>query len=144
MTSKKLFQLSLSLFYSSEVLSVAPACKALSSSRSCWLLWNIIVWWRQLFLLVSTEQQQQDIRNCLSTNDLTLGYQTSDSASSSKFHNLALLVVLVSRSSNFHHWPLLCGASVALGWLSGFKFCHPIVRSLVVTHQWLSRTPPHW
>ena len=41
------------------------------------------------------------------------GYQTSDSASSSKFHHLALLallallVALVSRSSNFHHWPLL-------------------------------------
>ena len=38
------------------------------------------------------------------------GYQTSDSASSSKFHHLALLallVALVSHSSNFHHWPLL-------------------------------------
>ena len=37
-------------------------------------------------------------------------YQTSDSPSSSKFHHLALLtllVALVSRSSNFHHWPLL-------------------------------------
>ena len=41
------------------------------------------------------------------TNDLTLGCQTSDSASSSKFHHLALLVALVSRSPNFHHWPLL-------------------------------------
>ena len=40
---------------------------------------------------------------------LTLGCQTSDSASSSKFYHLALLVelVLVSHSSNFHHWPLL-------------------------------------
>ena len=37
-------------------------------------------------------------------------------------------MALVSHSSNFHHWPLL--ASVALGWLSWFKFCHPIVRSL--------------
>ena len=39
-----------------------------------------------------------------------LGWQTSDSASSSKFHHLALLallVALVSSSSNFHHWPLL-------------------------------------
>ena len=35
------------------------------------------------------------------------GYQTSDSAS-----NCALLVALVSHSSNFH---LACGASVALG-----------------------------
>ena len=35
------------------------------------------------------------------------GYQTSDSASSSKFHHLALLVALVSHSLNFHHWPLL-------------------------------------
>ena len=45
-----------------------------------------------------------------STNDLTLGYQKSDSASSSKFHHLALfalLVALVSCSSNFHHLPLL-------------------------------------
>ena len=41
-----------------------------------------------------------------STNDLTLGYQKSDSASSSKFHHLAVLVllmVLVLRISNFHH-----------------------------------------
>ena len=28
---------------------------------------------------------------------------------------------------------LACGASVALGWLSWFKFCHPILRSLVAT-----------
>ena len=38
------------------------------------------------------------------------GCQTSNSASSSKFHHLALLallVALVSQSSNFHHWPLL-------------------------------------
>ena len=55
----------------------------------------------------------------VSINDLTLGYQTRDSASSSKFHHLALLVVLVSHSSNFHHWPLLALLvvlySVALG-----------------------------
>ena len=41
---------------------------------------------------------------------IILGYQTSNSASSSKFHHLAklaLLVALVSHSSNFHHWPLL-------------------------------------
>ena len=37
----------------------------------------------------------------------TWGYQTCDSASSSKFHHLASHVVLVSHSSNFHHWPLL-------------------------------------
>ena len=35
------------------------------------------------------------------------GCQTSNSASSSKFHFLVLLVALVSHSSNFHHWPLL-------------------------------------
>ena len=40
-------------------------------------------------------------------NDLTLGCQTSHSASSSNFHHWALLVALVSHSSNFHHWPLL-------------------------------------
>ena len=45
------------------------------------------------------------------------GYQTSDSASSSNFHHLALL-----------------SASVPLGWLSRFNFCHPIVRSLGVVH----------
>ena len=39
-----------------------------------------------------------------------LGHSTSDSASSSKFHHLpllALLVALVSHSSKFHYWPLL-------------------------------------
>ena len=35
------------------------------------------------------------------------GYQTSDSASSSKFHHLDFLVALVSQNSNFHYWPLL-------------------------------------
>ena len=40
-------------------------------------------------------------------NDLTLGYSTSDSVSSPKFDHLALLVALVSFSSNFHHWSLL-------------------------------------
>ena len=34
------------------------------------------------------------------TNDHTIGYSTSDSASSSKFHHLALLVALVLHSSN--------------------------------------------
>ena len=45
--------------------------------------------------------------DCVQFNYLTLGYQTSDSASSSKFHYLALLVALVSYSSNFQHWLLL-------------------------------------
>ena len=36
-----------------------------------------------------------------------VGYQTSDSASISKLHHLALLRAQVSSSSNFHHWPLL-------------------------------------
>ena len=43
-------------------------------------------------------------------NDLTLGCQISHSASSSKFHHLALLallVALVSNSSNYHHYALL-------------------------------------
>ena len=41
------------------------------------------------------------------SNDLTLGCQSSDSASSSKLnHLLAMLVALVSHSSNFYHWPL--------------------------------------
>ena len=43
-------------------------------------------------------------------NDHNIGYSNSDSPSSSKFHHLALLfllVALVLSSSNFHHWPLL-------------------------------------
>ena len=50
-------------------------------------------------------------------NDLN---RISYSTNSSKFHHLALLallVALVSHSSNLHHWPLL----VALGWLSGLR-----------------------
>ena len=43
------------------------------------------------------------VSECLQCNDLTLGYQNSDSASSSKFHHMALLEVLVLHSSNFHH-----------------------------------------
>ena len=35
------------------------------------------------------------------------GYQIINSPCSSKFRHLALLVTLVSHSSNFHHWPLL-------------------------------------
>ena len=35
------------------------------------------------------------------------GYQTSDSVSSLKLNHIALLVALVSCSSNFHHWLLL-------------------------------------
>ena len=35
------------------------------------------------------------------------GYQIINSACSSKFRHLALLVVLVSPILNFHHWPLL-------------------------------------
>ena len=46
-------------------------------------------------------------------NDLTIGCQTSDSASSSKFHHFALLVALVSHNSNVHHWPLLDVALVS-------------------------------
>ena len=46
----------------------------------------------------------------ISPNDLSLGCQTSNSASSSIFHHMALLaflVVLVLHSSNFQHWPLI-------------------------------------
>ena len=45
-------------------------------------------------------------------SDHNIGYQTSDSVSSLKFHNLALFLTLA----------LACGASVALEWLS----CLPI------------------
>ena len=44
------------------------------------------------------------------------GYQTSDSASTSKFLPVAFVC-------------LSCGVSVTLEWLSKFKFCHSIVRS---------------
>ena len=71
---------------------------------------------------------------CLDVKDLTLGYQTSNSASSSKFHHLALLVALVLCSSNFHHLPLL-PLLVALvlhyGDSADLNFYHPIVRSLL-------------
>ena len=43
------------------------------------------------------------------------GYLTIDSASSSKFHHLTLLVVLVSHSSPLALACHACGASVALG-----------------------------
>ena len=62
------------------------------------------------------------------------GYQSSDSASSSKFHHLALLVALVLHSSNFHHWPLFVVLVLPSGWLIGFTFCHPILRSLDWEH----------
>ena len=53
-----------------------------------------------------------------------LGYQNSNSASSSKFHYLAFLALLVALmlcSSNFHHWPLLAllmALLLSLGWHS--------------------------
>ena len=64
--------------------------------------------------------------------------QNSDSASSSIFHQLALfalLMVLVSHSSPLS---LACGASVAVGWLSGFIFCHPI------NDHWLKLSTRYW
>ena len=56
-------------------------------------------------------------------NDLTLGYQTSDSAISSKFHHLALLAMLlalVSHTSNFHNWALL--VTLVLHWCDSADF----------------------
>ena len=47
--------------------------------------------------------RQRSLQHFLRINDLTLGCHTSDSASSSKFYHLALLVALVSCSSNFHY-----------------------------------------
>ena len=61
--------------------------------------------------------------------------QTSNSASSSKFHHLALLALiaaLVSYSSNFYHWPLLALLfALVLHLGDSASFCHPIVRSLI-------------
>ena len=68
--------------------------------------------------------------NTATTNDLTLGYQTSDSVSSSNFHHLALLLMLVLHSSNFHHRPLLAllvALVLHLGDSANFNFSHPIV-----------------
>ena len=55
-------------------------------------------------------RQSGEILNYSQPNDHTLGYQTSNSASSSKFHYFALLfllVALLSHSSKFHHLALL-------------------------------------
>ena len=43
------------------------------------------------------------------------------------YQNIKLVTPQVVQ--NLTTWPCLC-TSVALGWLSGLKFCHPIVRSL--------------
>ena len=64
-------------------------------------------------------------------NDLTLGYSTRDSGSSSKFHHLAFAC-------------LACGTSVALGWLSRFLICYPIVRSLCKTNPFLNLEFSGW
>ena len=53
------------------------------------------------------ERSSEDVLCWVRINDHIIGCQTSDSGSNSKFHHLALLVALVSHSSNFHHWPLL-------------------------------------
>ena len=64
-------------------------------------------------------------------------YQTSDSASSSKFHYLALLallVVLVSFSSNFHHWPLLALLVALVSYSSNFHHCLLALLVALVMH----------
>ena len=88
-----------------------------------WMINNFKIW-RFTFCLAggkpSTWIDWQDRSRWFSfsvLNPMILpGYQTSDSASSSEFSSLGLAC-------------LACGARVALGWLSVFKFCHPIVRS---------------
>ena len=60
--------------------------------------------------IVTLTNTTRDPGRCAQVNDHLVGYGTSHSASSSTFHHLALLVLLValvSCSSNFHHWPLL-------------------------------------
>ena len=55
---------------------------------------------------ISTVSQSLEQVNMLRSMILP-EYQTSNSAHSSKFHHLALLVALVLCSSNFYHCPLL-------------------------------------
>ena len=64
-----------------------------------WSWWHLTTWCR-----VSITPRQWSY----------LGYQNSDSISSSKLHHMSLLVALVSHSSNFHHWHLcaLCCITV--------------------------------
>ena len=62
-----------------------------------------------VILIIPSFINSQNISNIIQhlQSMILPGYQTSDSASSDKFQHLALLVVLVSCSSNFYHWPLL-------------------------------------
>ena len=60
----------------------------------------------QTVLFISSSSLRVNLQQVSDNQGSYLGYQTSDSASSSKFPYLALLVALVSHSSNFHNWPL--------------------------------------
>ena len=57
-----------------------------------------------------TKEFLLQLGKCESDPMILPGCQTSNSASSTNFHHLALLallVALVSHILNFHHWPLL-------------------------------------
>ena len=91
----------------------------------------------------SYEYATSDNVNC-SDSMILPGYQTIDSASISKFQHLASLasgasVTYFKFSPLAFAW-LACGASVALGRLSGFQYYLPIVWSLVLTESILHDT----
>ena len=69
------------------------------------------------------------------SSDLSLGCQTSDSVVVQNFTTWPCLAYLWHQCHIVHIFTtcLACGASVAVGWLSRFRFCHPIVRSLVLS-----------
>ena len=68
--------------------------------------------------IVTLTNTTRDPGHCAQVNDHLVGYGTSHSASSSKYHHLALLVALVFKFSSLALACLACGASVTLGWLS--------------------------
>ena len=68
----------------------------------------------QMDQVTKTQAKADSVNNFVirpvSANDHTIGYKTSNSASTLRFHHLSLLALLVAvvlHSSNFHHWPLL-------------------------------------
>ena len=104
----------------------SPASSKTSSIFSPGISWEIFSWNMKIIHNLENSFQNLTFRHsclysilCWSSllvsgltlsSDHNIGYQTSNSVSSLKFHHfalLALLMALVSCSSNFHHWHLL-------------------------------------
>ena len=97
-----------------------------SPDNSCWVCYTDTphqhLIWEDILSFITANITE--LYKSTAANDHTIGYSTSNSANSSKFHYLALLMVVVLYSSNFSPLALAClacGASVALGWLSRFN-----------------------